>query len=151
MERLFQFYLRGLTILFAAILLSACETEKLQQTEFVAQQNLFLQSLELVESAGSILQKPGVSKEKIDLAMSKMDRGLEQAFRVDRSFLKKLDVRLPKLFNETFIVGVEQYRIGVESSDRKKQIEGLNLLSQWSKFWLQEKSDIQKKMISLNG
>lgn len=123
----------------------------MQETEYVVQQNLFLQSLDLVESAGAMLQDPELSKENIELAMEKMDRGLEQAFRVDKSFLQKLDARLPKMFNENFIPGVEHYRIGVESWNQEKQIQGLNLLSRWSKFWLQEKNDIQKKMLSLNS
>ena len=144
-------YFRCLVILFAAMLVSGCEPEKTQQTDYVVQQKLFLKSLDLVESAGSMLKEPGVSRESIELAMGKMDRGLEQAFRVDKSFLQQLDVRLPKMFNETFIPGVEHYRIGVESSNREQQIEGLNLLSRWSEFWLQEKPDIQEKMLSLNS
>jgi hypothetical protein len=151
MGKLSNVYLRCLTILFAVVLFSGCETERMQETEYVAQQNLFLQSLDLVESAGAMLQDPGLSKEDIVLAMDRMDRGLEQAFRVEKWFLQKLDVRLPKMFNEAFIPGVERYRIGVESSNQQEQIEGLNLLSRWSKFWLQEKDDIQKKMMSLSS
>lgn len=142
---------RFLLLLFVAAQMMGCDSEKMQQTEFVAQQNLFLQSLELVESAGAILQSANVSKDNIDLAMNKMDRGLKQAFQVDKAFLQKLDVRLPRLYSESFIVGVENYRIGVESADRAKQIEGLNLLSQWGEFWLQEKPNIQQKLMSLNS
>lgn len=139
-----------LMMLFTA-LISGCETEKMQQTDFVIQQNLFLQSLELVESAGTILQNPELTQENIELAMSKMDQGLRQAFQVKQEFLQKLDVRLPKLYVDIFIVGVENYRLGVEASDREKQLEGLGLLSQWGKFWLQEKPNIQQKLVSLNG
>lgn len=146
-----QFQIRFVSILLFAVLVTGCETEKMQQTEFVIQQNLFLQSLELVESAGAILQTPNLSKDNIEQAMGKMDQGLKQAFQVEPNFLKKLDVRLPKLYTEIFIVGVENYRLGVEASDREKQLEGLGLLSQWGKFWLQEKPNIQQKLVSLNS
>lgn len=132
-------------------LLTGCETEKMQQTDFVLQQNLFLQSLELIESAGTILQNPDLTQDNIQLAMSKLDQGLKQAFQVEQDFLQKLDVRLPKLYAEAFIVGVENYRIGVEASDREKQLHGLGLLSQWGKFWLQEKNNIKQKMANLNS
>lgn len=138
-------------LLACLALLAGCETEKMQQTDFVIQQNLFLQSLELVESAGVILQSPELDKDKIERAMYKMDQGLKQAFKVETSFLKKLDVRLPKLYAETFILGVENYRIGVEASDREKQLQGLELLGDWSKFWIQEKPSIQEKLLSMNG
>ena len=83
--------------------------------------------------------------------MQQMDLGLKQAFAVDAEFLKQLDIRLPRLYNEMFIPGVESYRLGVESSDRKKQLDGINLLNQWSQFWMAEKPNIQKRLIELNG
>lgn len=132
-------------------LMTGCETEKMQQTDFVIQQNLFLQSVELVESAGNILQNPNLTKENIEQAMSKMDQGLKQAFQVKKNFLQQLDVRLPKLYVDVFIAGVENYRLGVEASDREKQLQGLGLLGQWGKFWLQEKPRIQQKLVSLNS
>lgn len=132
-------------------MLVACETEKIQQTEFSIQQNLFLQSLELVESAGVNLQKPGLTPTDIENAMNQMDEGLKRAFQVNTRFLKKLDVRLPRLYTEIFISGVENYRLGVESSDRQKQLDGLNRLSQWGKFWREEKSNIMQKLVRMNG
>lgn len=140
--------LRGILLIFLTSLLFSCETKKEQESEFVDQQNKFLLSLELVESAGKALQAPEVSQMEIDAALSKMDEGVKLAFEVKSEFLKQLDIRLPKLYSEMFILGVQNYRLGVESSDRAKQLEGLGLLSQWSKFWLSEKSEIQEKLIN---
>lgn len=141
--------LRGILLIFLTSLLFACESRKDQQSEFVDQQNKFLLSLELVESAGKALQAPEVNQVEIDAALSKMDEGIKLAFEVKPEFLKQLDIRLPKLYSEMFILGIQNYRLGVESSDRAKQLEGLGLLSQWSKFWLSEKTNIQEKLMSL--
>jgi len=140
-------YFRYLLWLVLVTLLMACESEKMKQTEFGIQQNKFLLSLELVESAGKSLQSPELLQAEIDAAMIKMDKGLKQAFEVNPEFLKRLDIRLPKLYTGMFIAGIENYRLGVESSDRKKQLEGLRLLSQWSKFWSSEKQNIQTKLM----
>ncbi len=129
----------------------ACESEKMKQTEQGIQQNRFLLSLELVESAGATLQSPGITQLDIDKAMEQMDQGLRQAFEVDAAFLKRIDIRLPKLYSEMFIPGVQNYRLGVESSDRKQQLEGLNQLRLWGQFWVAEKYNIQTRLIELNG
>jgi hypothetical protein len=128
----------------------ACESERIKQTEMGIQQNRFLLSLELVESAGTILQSPGLTQQDIDKAMEQMDQGLRQAFEVDSAFLKRLDIRLPKLYGEMFIPGVQNYRLGVESSDRAQQLEGLNLLRLWGQFWATEKRNIQNRLIELH-
>jgi hypothetical protein len=138
-------------MVLALTVLQSCDTEKMQETHNSIQQNHFLQSLALVESAGSILQNPQLTQDDIKKAMGQMDEGLKQAFKVEMKFLTKLEVSLPKLYNEIFIKGVEQYRVGVEASDREKQIEGLNLLSQWGKYWQAEKPNIQQKLVNING
>jgi len=139
--------LQYLLWLAIAALLVACESEKMKQTEFGIQQNKFLLSLELVESAGKTLQAPELLQADIDKAMLNMDKGLKQAFEVNPEFLKRLDIRLPKVYSGMFINGIENYRLGVESSDRGKQLEGLRLLAQWNKFWSAEKQSIQNKLI----
>lgn len=144
-----QQFRKGFLILLL-LLLGACESEKLQQTEFSIQQNYFLQSIELVESAGLVLQNPALTKSDVEQAIHKMDEGLRQAFQVERKFLRKLDLRLPKFYNELFIPGVEQYRLGMETGNREQQLEGLHLLNRWGQFWIQEKSTIQQKLVSLN-
>lgn len=142
---------KGFLPLLLVIGLIACDSEKIQQTEFSIQQNYFLQSIELVESAGLKLQSPELKKQDVELAISQMDQGLRQAFEVERKFLRKLDVRLPKLYNELFIPGVEQYRLGMETANRQQQLQGLELLSRWGQYWIKEKPAIQQKLVSLNG
>jgi hypothetical protein len=142
---------RVVFFILLAGLLQACDTDKMQETENGIQQNLFLQSVELVESAGNILQSPALTEQDIEKAMSQMDQGLEQAFQVKSDFLKKLDTRLPKLYRDAFVSGVQSYRLGVEASDREKQEKGLDLLSQWGQFWLKERAKIQQKLQSING
>jgi len=145
------YFYQLLVVLPVLLMLQSCDTEKMQQTQNSIQQNHFLQSLELVESAGSILQRPQLTQDDIKKAMQQMDEGLKQAFQVESTFLQKLDARLPKLYNDIFIKGVERYRLGVEASNREAQIEGLELLSQWGKFWLTEKPNIQQKLVNING
>jgi hypothetical protein len=141
---------KGFLLLFAALLLNACDSDQVEDTEFSIQRNYFLQSIELVESAGVQLQSPGLSRQEIEQAMQQMDQGLGQAFKVERKFLRTLEVRLPKFYNELFIAGVKQYRLGMESSNRQQQIDGLNLLGKWQQYWEQEKSAIQQKLVDFN-
>ena len=138
-------------ILLLPLLLMACDSEKMQETETGLQQNLFIQSLHLVERAGKILRKADLKDSDVEAALEKMDQGLAQAFQVERDFLKRLDLRLPRFYESRFIAGVEQYRLGVEAGNRQQQIEGLNLLSEWGDFWLQEKSTIMLELEQLNG
>jgi hypothetical protein len=145
-----KIWLRSGLVLGIALLLFACESEKMQRTATGMQQNYFLQSLHLVESAGEVLQQEGLKQDDIEGALANMDNGLEQAFEVEREFLKRLDVRLPKYYQELFITGVQEYRLGVESSNREQQVEGLELLSRWSQFWLKEKSKVLQKLEKLN-
>jgi hypothetical protein len=146
-----QLVRKGFLPLLLVFLLNACESEKIKQTEFSIQQNYFLQSIELVEAAGLKLQAPELKKQDVEQAIQQMDQGLRQAFEVERKFLRKLDLRLPKFYNELFIPGVEQYRLGMETANRQQQLDGLELLSRWGQYWIQEKSNIQQKLVSLNG
>jgi len=146
-----QLFRKGFLSLLLVFVLSACESEKIQQTEFSIQQNYFLQSIELVESAGLKLQTPELKKQDVEQAIQQMDQGLRQAFEVERKFLRKLDLRLPKFYSELFIPGVEQYRLGMETANRQQQLEGLELLSRWGQYWVQEKSNIKQKLESLSG
>ncbi len=146
-----QLVRKGFLPLLLVFLLNACESEKIKQTEFSIQQNYFLQSIELVEAAGLKLQAPELKKLDVEQAVQQMDQGLMQAFEVERKFLRKLDLRLPKFYNELFISGVEQYRLGMETANRQQQLDGLELLSRWGQYWIQEKSNIQQKLMSLNG
>ncbi len=137
-------------LFIVSLLLTACETEKVKQINFVEQQNFFFQSIELVETAGLALQKPGLSANDIEAAMMMIDEGLSKANHVEQDFLGKLDVRLPKLYTSIFIKGVESYRLGFEASDQDAQLRGLSLLNEWAKFWLKEKKTIQTKLIEEN-
>jgi len=141
----------GLLALLLGLMLSACESEKMQETHLSMQQNYFIQSVELVENAGIILQSAELKQEDIDRAMQQLDKGMQQAFNVERDFLERLDLRLPKHYRELFIPGIEQYRLGVAAADRKQQLQGLELLSRWGQFWLQEQDNIRKKMVQMRG
>ncbi len=143
--------LPGLALVLLAVTLTGCETEKIQQTRLGIQQNLFLQSVELVENAGSLLQKPQLQQADIDLAMQQMDEGLRQAYQVEDSFLRMLDPGLQRQYADNFISGVETYRIGVEASSRDQQLQGLDRLGKWARFWSGNKPDIQRKMVAITG
>lgn len=145
------FFLPAILWLCIAGLLIGCEQAKKPDTEFSIQQNLFLQSISLVEHAGSLLQNPQVSQADIDKAMLEMDQGLSHAFQVEDQFLSNIDPRLPKFYTRVFIPGVEQYRLGVEAADKQKQLDGLNKLSQWGQFWLPLQPEIHNRLKAING
>ena len=140
-----------LTALACSLALLGCNSEKIQKTEFGIQQNLFLQSLELVEKAGSQLQQSPLDQASIDMALAGMDRGLRQAFQVDERFLAQLHDSLPEMYLQRFVKGVEQYRLGVTAADREQQLQGLDKLTQWASFWSREKSAILQKMARITG
>jgi hypothetical protein len=138
-------------ILVLVVGLTGCDTEKVQQSNLVGQQNHFLQSIVLVEEAGTILQAPNLDNPAIQSAMSKMDQGIEKAFAVETEFLDQLDPLLAKYYRDKFISGVEQYRLGVESTNRDLQLKGLQLLSQWGEFWSRKRDPIKEKIENLLG
>ncbi len=136
-------------LLLALLAFAACE--KVEQTNLVNQKNLFLQSILQVEDAGRILQSNQLAQDQIDQALEQMDQGLQQAFQVKQTFLEQLDERLPQLYTKVFIPGVEQYRLGVEASDRRQQLQGLNLLLEWSQYWERQRSVIKGRLAEMNG
>ncbi len=138
--------------LFIGVLLwlSGCQEDRIESTEQAIQQNYFLQSLSLVESAGQLLMRPGLTEDDITRAMQRMDLGLEQARKVEDGFLKKLEPRLAREYREKFIQGVEEYRLGVEASDRERQLQGLGRLGQWGEYWNPVKSDVLARLERMN-
>jgi hypothetical protein len=130
------------------LLLSACSES--DQTSQVAetQQYYLLESLNLVEQAGRVLQAKDPSQVKIQAALETMDQGLKLAFQVETEFLNSLDVRLGKNYQRYFVQGVENYRLGIEAGDTAQQQLGLEQLGQWAQFWSAEQSAIKAKLQS---
>ena len=130
------------------LLLSACtesdETSKVSET----QKYYLLESLNLVEQAGRILQAKDLSQAKIQQALETMDQGLKLAFQVETEFLDDLDLRLGKNYQRYFVKGVENYRLGIEAGDATQQQQGLEQLGQWAEFWSAEQSAIEAKLQS---
>ncbi len=126
--------------------LSACENEPQPPVEQNIQGEFFLQSIEQVEAAGAALQKQGLTQHEINQAMQQMDMGLRQAFQVETAFLNRLDKQLARYYADFFINGVEKYRIGVESSNRQTQEQGLKLLGLWGRYWTTKKNVIRQKL-----
>ena len=130
------------------LLLSACtesdETSKVSET----QKYYLLESLNLVEQAGRILQAKDLSQAKIQQALETMDQGMKLAFQVETEFLDDLDLRLGKNYQRYFVKGVENYRLGIEAGDATQQQQGLEQLGQWAEFWSAEQSAIEAKLQS---
>ena len=135
-------------IVAVLLLLSACsdsdETSKVSET----QKYYLLESLNLVEQAGRILQAKDLSQARIQQALATMDRGLKLAFQVETEFLNSLDLRLGKNYQRYFVEGVENYRLGIEAGDATQQQQGLEQLGQWAEFWSAEQSAIEAKLQS---
>ena len=130
------------------LLLTACsesdQTSKVSET----QKYYLLESLNLVEQAGRILQAKDLSQARIQQALATMDRGLKLAFQVETEFLDNLDLRLGKNYQRYFVKGVENYRLGIEAGDATQQQQGLEQLGQWAEFWSAEQSAIEAKLQS---
>lgn len=135
-------------IVAVLLLLSACsdsdETSKVSET----QKYYLLESLNLVEQAGRVLQAKNLSQAKIQQALETMDRGLKLAFQVETRFLDNLDLRLGKNYQRYFVKGVENYRLGIEAGVLAQQQQGLEQLGQWAEFWSAEQSAIKAKLQS---
>ena len=130
------------------LLLTACsesdQTSKVSET----QKYYLLESLNLVEQAGRVLQAKDLSQARIQQALATMDRGLKLAFQVETEFLNSLDLRLGKYYQRYFVEGVENYRLGIEAGDATQQQQGLDQLRQWAEFWSAEQSAIEAKLQS---
>ena len=130
------------------LLLTACsesdQTSKVSET----QKYYLLESLNLVEQAGRVLQAKDLSQARIQQALATMDRGLKLAFQVETEFLDNLDLRLGKNYQRYFVKGVENYRLGIEAGDATQQQQGLEQLGQWAEFWSAEQSAIEAKLQS---
>jgi hypothetical protein len=130
------------------LLLTACsesdQTSKVSET----QKYYLLESLNLVEQAGRVLQAKDLSQARIQQALATMDRGLKLAFQVETKFLNSLDLRLGKNYQRYFVEGVENYRLGIEAGDATQQQQGLEQLGQWAEFWSAEQSAIEAKLHS---
>ncbi len=139
-----QYLLAGMVAVL--LLLSACtesdETSEVSET----QKYYLLESLNLVEQAGRVLQASGLTEARIQQALETMDQGLKLAFQVETGFLNNLDVRLGKNYQRYFVKGVENYRLGIEAADQSQQQRGLEQLGQWAKFWSAEQSAIKAKL-----
>lgn len=142
----YKFYL----MMVFSLLLAGCDTDKIRETELALQKNLFMQSIQLIESAGSQLQIQGLTEDNLVKAMAVLDEALKKAYQVQPDFLGKLDARMPKLYQDYLIKGVEDWRIGVEASDRAQQVDGLKLLQQWEQFWEQQQSDVLTRLKHLD-
>jgi hypothetical protein len=135
-------------IVAVLLLLSACSESEEASKVSETQKYYLLESLNLVEQAGQILQAKDLSEAQIQQALATMDRGLKLAFQVENDFLVNLDVRLGKNYQRYFVKGVENYRLGIEAGVQTQQQQGLEQLAQWAEFWSAEQSAIKAKLQS---
>ena len=128
--------------------LAACsgsgDAEKYAQT----QQYFFLESLKMVEGAGRRLQSQNLTADDLKATLAAMDDGVKMAFEVEAVFLEGLDPNLGGLYQRFFIEGVQTYRLGIEAGDSAEQKKGLELLSQWAKYWRGAEQSIIEKIQS---
>lgn len=115
-------------------LMAACDSDS-KKDDTGSQRFYFIESLNLVESAGLRLQDQSLSAEALSGALEQMDNGLKMAFEVKAEFLDRFDPRLSKNYQRYFVKGIESYRLGIEAGDADQQKNGLKLLAQWAGFW----------------
>ena len=130
----------------AVFALSACTGSDQEESVSKAQKYYFLESLEMVETAGRKLQSQGLTAQELQTVLSSMDEGLKLAFQVEANYLDQFDPRLSKNYQRYFVQGVESYRLGIEAGDSAEQQQGLELLSKWASFWSEAKEAINAKM-----
>jgi len=143
----YLFNIKPLWFLLILTSLAACQSaEEAEKEHHQAQKTAFLQSIEMIESAGRKLQTANPGSQLVDDALKQLDSGLEQAYKVEDEFLNKIDARLGKVYQRNFLKGVEDYRLGVESGATKQQLKGLMQLQKWSQFWQIEGTEIRRKL-----
>jgi hypothetical protein len=130
------------------LLLSACSESDQPSKVSETQKYYLLESLNLVEQAGRVLQAKDLSQARIQQALETMDQGLKLAFQVEIGFLDNLDLRLGKNYQRYFVKGVENYRLGIEAGDAAQQQQGLEQLGKWAEFWSAEQSAIEARLQS---
>ena len=130
---------------FIACLLVACDAANKQDNN-ASQRFYFIESLNLVESAGVRLQQQLLTAEALKKVLEQMDNGLKLAFEVKAEYLDLFDPRLSKNYQRYFVKGIESYRLGIEAGDAVEQKNGLKLLSQWAAFWAQAGESISASM-----
>ena len=126
-------------------LLAACDSN-IEKDDTESQRFYFVESLNLVESAGLRLQGQSLSAEALSEALEQMDNGLKMAFEVKAEFLERFDPRLSKNYQRYFVRGIESYRLGIEAGDAEQQKNGLKLLAQWAGFWSESGKSILADM-----
>lgn len=129
-------------ILVSLLLLGCAENGEYSKS----QTYFFLESLKQVEAGGRQLQNSDLDEAKLRQALTLLDQGLEFAFQVERKFLDEFDLRLGKNYQRFFVMGVENYRIGIEAGDQEQQVEGLRLLQQWAVFWREVGESVRSKL-----
>ncbi len=129
-------------------ILTGCSPSSDEQQHAQSQKYYFLEALKQVEAGGRQLQGAGPDRQALNEALAKLDQGLELAFRVEREFLDRHDLRLGKNFQRYFIEGVENYRIGIEAGDDAQQRDGLRLLTRWGEFWGAQQAAIRASLDS---
>ena len=103
-------------------LLAACDSD-IQKGNTESQRFYFVESLNLVESAGLRLQDPSLGAEAVSEALERMDDGLKMAFEVKAEYLDRYDPRLSKNYQRYFVKGIESYRLGIEAGDADQKEE----------------------------
>ena len=130
---------RHLPLYLLLLLVVACDSEYQRNQQQI---ELFTRSLDLVETAGSLLQRPDADQQTLELAINKLDQALMLAFQVESGFLQRLQPLLAKQYQDHFIAGIEAYRLGMESGNIQHQQEGLQRISKWGQYWLKVREPV---------
>ena len=116
-------------------ILSACDSEPKAINYPEEQKLLLLDAINEIHQAGLTLRSNTLSQTEVEQVLIDMDNGLQKAWQVNQQLLLRLHPDMPQIFDDAFIKGVEQYRIGVEGADTSMQKQGLLLLNKWGDFW----------------
>lgn len=137
---------KGRLFLIVGLLFLISCTSEVKPPEYEAQRAFFLNAIAQVKYAGGLLQQPNLTTIEIKRAMASLDSAMINVNSVESSFLKWLDAGLYQAFSAYLTKGIEDYRLGVESDDRKQQAKGQEALQRWWGFWQLKRPSVLEKL-----
>jgi len=134
-----------LFLIVGLLFLISCSSD-VKPPDYDVQRTFFLNAIEQVQQAGTLLQQVDSSPDDVKKAMELLDSSMFNVNSVQASFLKWLDAGLYQAFTGYLAKGIENYRLGVELNDREQQAKGIGLLKKWWDFWQLKRPSILKQL-----
>jgi hypothetical protein len=128
--------------------------------EFMDDRANFVQSITILGESSDLINKPSnnsdeaytIPKETERQIYSKIEEGLALSKKVDNAFLDYIHPDLKNYYRNKLIAGTEIYYEEIKSNNSgnislgvQRQIEGINLMTEWVNWWNSHNEDLANK------